>query len=128
MNNAPQNDLQVSRGPASSGVAPLRGPVVSRTHRVVRERARAMEERRSRTRSLFFPLVLCSVLLALTGFALWTGLYQYQAVESVSADVAALTDTSNHIVVVILWFVPASLAVLFTLWMRRSRGREDEIL
>lgn len=112
-----------------SPAAPARGSVVSRTHRVVRERARNMEERRSRARSLLIPLLIYSVLLALSVFAVWTGLYQYQAVESVGADVAALADTSNHIVVVIFWFVPVSLAVLFTVWMRRSRGgREDEIL
>ena len=128
MNRTSHNDLQVARGTASSGAAPLRGPVVNRTHRVIRERARVIEERRSRVRSLLLPLIICSVLLVLTGIAIWTGLYQYQAVESVSEDVAALADTSNHIVVVILWFVPVSLAVLFTVWMRRARGREDETL
>jgi H+/Cl- antiporter ClcA len=105
-----------------------RGPVVSRTHRVVRERARLMEERRSRARSLMLPLLLCSVLLALTAFAVWTGLYQYQTVEAVAADMSALADTNNHLMVVVLWFVPVSLAVFSALWMRRSRGNQGDDL
>jgi hypothetical protein len=101
--------------------------VVNRTHRVVRARARAMQARRSRVRSLALPLILCSTLLILTGLAVWTGLYQYQVVEAaevVEADVSALAaaDISNHALVSLLWFVPVSVAVLATAWVRRSRS------
>ena len=105
-----------------------RGVVVNRTHRVVRERARAMQERRSRTRSLFAPLLICSVLLILSILAVWTGLYQYQAVE---ADVTALsaTDLSDHALVALMWFVPVSLALFAAVFVHRSRkNREDEAL
>lgn len=106
----------------------LRGSVVSRTHRVVRERARAMEERRSRARSLLLPILVSSVLLVLSSLAVWTGLYQYQAVENVEADVTSFADANNHFLVVLLWFVPVSLAVLSALWVRRSRGNaKDDI-
>ena len=102
--------------------------MVNRTHRVVRHRATVMRARRSYVRSLLLPLALCSVLLALAGVAVWTGLYQYQAVEAaeaVQADVATL-DANNHVLVAVLWFVPVSLALLVAVWGRLAKngGRE----
>jgi hypothetical protein len=106
-----------------------RSGVVNRTHRVVRERAKVMKARRSRVRSLMLPLVVCSVLLLLIGLAVWTGLYQYptEAAEAVQADVAALTasDANNQFLVVLLWFVPVSMAVLATVLYRRTGERAD---
>jgi NADH:ubiquinone oxidoreductase subunit 6 (subunit J) len=99
-----------------------RAAVVNRTHRVVRERAKIMQEKRSRDRSLMLPLIVCSILLILSAFAVWSGLYQSPAVETVQADVAALADVNNHLFVVFLWFVPVSLAVLATVYVRRSRS------
>ena len=111
-----------------------RSGVVNRTHRVVRERAKVMQEKRSRERSLLAPLLVCSVLLILIAFAVWSGLYQYQvaeAAEAVEVDVSslAMTDANNHLLVVLLWFVPVSVALLATVWVRRSRNNsEDEAL
>jgi protein-S-isoprenylcysteine O-methyltransferase Ste14 len=105
-----------------------RACVVNRTHRVVRERATAMKARRSHARSLMAPLAICSVLLILICFAIWTGMYQYQAAEAVQADVAALatTDSTNHFVVVLLWFVPVSVALLAAVWIHRSRHNSND--
>ena len=107
-----------------------RAGVVNRTHRVVRERAKVMQEKRSRDRSLMVPLIICSVLLILSVLAVWTGLYQYQeaveTAEAVQSDVAALADANNHLLVAILWFVPVSVALLVTVWVRRSRNNADE--
>ncbi len=68
--------------------------------------------------------------MILSVLAVWTGLYQYQAVEAaeaVQADVAALATTdNNHFLVVLLWFVPVSVAVLTTVWVRRSRNNADD--
>ena len=114
---------------ALSGMSGARATVVNRTHRVVRERARVLQEKRSRDRSLMIPLLVCSSLLILTALALWTGLYQYQAsetVEAVQSDVAALTDINNHFMVVLLWFVPVSIAFMVTLWVRRTRNNHDD--
>jgi hypothetical protein len=106
--------------------------VVNRTHRVVRERAKVLQQKRNRERSLMVPLIICSVLLILSVLAVWTGLYQYQeaveAAEVVQADVAttlANTD-NNHFLVILLWFVPVSIAVLTTVWVRRSRNNADD--
>jgi NADH:ubiquinone oxidoreductase subunit 6 (subunit J) len=111
-----------------------RASVVNRTHRVVRERAKSLHERRSKARSLMIPLIVCASLLLLTCFAVWSGLYQYQAAEAAEAvqtDVAALaaTDANNQYLVVLLWFVPVTLALLGAVWFRRTRNSTDrEIL
>ena len=89
-----------------------RAGVVNRTHRVVRERATVMKARRSHMRSLTVPLILCAAMLILTVVAVWSGLYQY---------------ANNHFLVLLLWFVPASLALLAAIWLRRAhKGRESE--
>lgn len=107
-----------------------RAGVVNRTHRVVRERAKVMQQKRSRDRSLMVPLIVCSILLILSVLAVWTGLYQYQeaveTAEAVQSDVAALADANNHLLVAILWFVPVSVALLVTVWVRRSRNNSDD--
>jgi hypothetical protein len=116
------------RGALRAVPVAARAGVVNRTHRVVRERAKAMQEKRSRDRSLMLPLGLCSALLILTAFAVWTGLYEYQAAEVVQADVAALAaaETANHFLVVMLWFVPVSIVLMVTVWVRRSRNNADD--
>ena len=103
--------------------------VVNRTHRVVRHRARILQERRSYVRSLLIPMLVCSALLVLTVFAVWSGLYQYQGQASEAAEAVsdAVSDASDHFLVMLLWFVPVSLAMLSVLWVRRSRtGARDE--
>jgi NADH:ubiquinone oxidoreductase subunit 6 (subunit J) len=107
-----------------------RAGVVNRTHRVVRQRAKVMQERRNQVRSLMVPLIICSALLILVIVAVWSGLYQNEAAEAaeaVQADVAALaaTDANNHFLVVLLWFVPVSLAALAAVWLSRVRGGTD---
>jgi H+/Cl- antiporter ClcA len=127
-----QSQLSDSASYALSGVdSAARGGVVNRTHRVVRQRAKVMQARRSHVRSLMVPLIICSALLILSIFAVWSGLYQYQATEAaeaVQADVAALgtnNDANNQFLVVLLWFVPVSLALLAAVWFRRFRTSVD---
>jgi heme/copper-type cytochrome/quinol oxidase subunit 2 len=89
-----------------------------------------MQARRSHVRSLLLPSMICSALLILCAAAVWSGLYQYQAAETtggVQADVAALaaTEATNHFLVVLLWFVPVSVALMITVWVRRSRKNAD---
>jgi len=99
--------------------------LVNRTHRVVRHRATAMKARRSYVRSLMAPLVLCSVVLTLAAFAVWNGMYQNDAAMQ---DVATLatSDTNNHLLVALLWFVPLTLVLLVAVWVRHVRSRESE--
>jgi hypothetical protein len=101
-----------------------RAGVVNRTHRVVRERAKVMQERRSYVRSLMVPLILCAVILALAASAVWSGLYQYEAAEA-AQDVASLASAepnNNHLLVALWWFVPVSLVLLVAIWVRHARS------
>ncbi len=106
--------------------AAARAGMVNRTHRVVRERAKVMQERRSHVRSLMVPLALCAVILALAASAVWSGLYQYQAAEAAEAvqDVASLAtaDANDHLLVALWWFVPVSLVLLVAVWVRHARA------
>ena len=107
-----------------------RASVVNRTHRVVRERAKSLHERRSKARGLMIPLIICSSLLILLAVVVWGGMYleAAEAAEAVQADVSALsaTDINNHMVVVLLWFVPLSVALLATVFIRRSRRNSND--
>ena len=129
----PNDSASFARSALRNVPAAAHSGVVNRTHRVIRERARAMQQKRTRERSLMVPLIICSALLILSILAVWTGLYQYQAVEeaaeAVQADVTALATTDNNqLLVILLWFVPVSVAVLTTVWVRRSRNADDEAL
>jgi heme/copper-type cytochrome/quinol oxidase subunit 2 len=89
-----------------------------------------MQARRSVTRGLLLPLMICSALLILCSAAVWSGLYQYQAAEAdgvVQADVAALatTEATNHLLIVLLWFVLVSVALIIAVWVRRPRKNAD---
>jgi hypothetical protein len=116
-----------ARAALSSVSTAARAGVVNRTHRVVRQRAKVMQARRSQVRSLMVPLIVCSALLILTGLAVWTGLDQYQAAEAVQADVAALAanDANNQFLVVLLWFVPVSIVLLGAIWFRHTHSSAE---
>jgi hypothetical protein len=126
----PQDSVVIARTALGSVDTAARASVVNRTHRVVRQRAKVMQARRSHVRGLMVPLILCSVLLILTAVAVWSGLYQYQAAEAaeaVQADVVALaaSDANNHFLVMLLWFVPVSIAGLGIVVYRRLRSGTD---
>jgi len=134
MNRVTDTDFQLSdpgvfaRNSLRGVPVAARAGVVNRTHRVVRERAKVMQEKRSRDRSLMLPLGLCCGLLMLIILGVWTGLYEYQAAENVQGDVAAWAaiEATNHFLVVMLWFVPVSIVLMVTVWVRRSRNADDE--
>jgi hypothetical protein len=88
---------------------------VNRTHRVVRERAKSIEARRSHIRSLFVPLLIFSALLIGICTAVWSVLDEYD-LEPVGAPIA-----SYQLLVLLLWSVPVSAAILAIVWFRQSR-------
>ncbi len=113
-----------------SGNMAARAGVVNRTHRVVRQRAKVLKERLSHVRSLMVPLVICSALLILTVAAVWSGLFESSEAAEAVQDVTSLaaSDATDHFLVVLLWFVPVTLAVLGTVWFTRFQGdRNGEI-
>jgi hypothetical protein len=95
--------------------------MVNRTHRVVRERAKAIKARRSRARSLWIPMLVCSALLVILCSAVWSVLDQYELVPT------GVPDSSNQLMVLLLWFFPVSATLLAMVGFRRMRAQtEDE--
>jgi hypothetical protein len=99
--------------------APARASVVNRTHRVVRERAQSIAAHRSRVRSLWIPLAVCSSLLIIFSTAVWTILDQYEVSPT------GVPDASNQFFVLRMWFLPVSMALLALVLFRRARKRAD---
>ena len=95
-----------------------RASVVNRTHRVVRERAKTLAARRSRVRSLWIPLAVCSSLLVIICTAVWSVLDQYEVTPN------GVPDASNQFLVLCLWFLPVSMALLAVVLFQRARKRE----
>jgi hypothetical protein len=96
-----------------------RAPVVNRTHRVVREQALIMRERRSRLRSLWVPLAICSPLLLVACYALWAILDGYDLTPS------GIPDASDQLLILLLWSLPVTAALLGFVWLRRGRTRNQ---
>ncbi|WP_433971447.1 hypothetical protein [Tunturiibacter lichenicola] len=95
-----------------------RASVVNRTHRVVRERAKTIAARRSRIRSLWIPVGVCSSLLVILCTAVWSALDAYDVTPT------GVPDASNQFLVLCLWFFPVSMALLAVVLFRRGRKRE----
>jgi hypothetical protein len=105
---------------AGAGIeSAARGPVVNRTHRVVRERAKTLAARRSRVRSLWIPLAVCSSLLVILCSAVWMVLDEYEVAPT------GVPDASNQFMVLLLWFFPVSVALLALVLFSRTRKRTD---
>jgi hypothetical protein len=94
-----------------------RASMVNRTHRVVLERAKKMQAYRSRVRSLWIPLTICSALLLMICSAVWTVLDGYELIP------IGVPDSSDQFLVLFLWFFPVTMALLLTVLFRRMRGR-----
>ena len=95
-----------------------RASVVNRTHRVVRERAKALAVRRNRIRSLWIPLAVCSSLFVIICTAVWSALDAYDVTPT------GVPDASNQFLVLCLWFFPVSMALLALVLFHRARKRE----
>jgi hypothetical protein len=92
---------------------------VNRTHRVVRERARTIQARRSHVRSLYVPLGIFSAFLIGICTAVWSVLDEYD-LEPIGAPTA-----SYQMLVLLLWSVPVSAALMAVVWFRKSRLTSD---
>ncbi len=108
-----------SSSPASdSGAA--RAPIVNRTHRIVREQALTMRAQRHRSRSLWAPLAICSVLLLVVCYAVWAVLAGYDLTPT------SIPDASDQMLLLLmLWSLPVGAAALGILWFRRGGQQES---
>jgi hypothetical protein len=107
-----------TRAALNDANVPARASVVNRTHRVVRERAKTIAARRSRVRSLWIPMAVCSSLLVIICTAVWSALDQYEVTPT------GVPDASNQFLVLCLWFLPVSMALLAVVLFQRARKRE----
>ena len=108
-----------------SGSVTAPSVLVNRTHRVVRQRAKAIRSRRSYVRSLLFPLLLCSATLIVCVLAVWTGVYKEGGATDAVEDISATIGMDDEFVLMFLWFVPVTLAVLAAVWFRRMRNGSE---
>jgi RsiW-degrading membrane proteinase PrsW (M82 family) len=96
-----------------------RAQVVNRTHRIIREQALFLQERRSNSRSFAVPIAICSALMAFACYAMWAVLDGYDLTPS------GVPDASDQMFVLILWSLPVSAALLGFAWLRRARNRSE---
>ena len=89
-----------------------RSVVVNRTHRVVREQ-------KSKTRSLWVPLGISSILMVAICYALWGILDGYDLTPN------GIPDASDQLMILLLWSLPVTAAVLGLVWFKRARTRSD---
>ena len=96
-----------------------RGRMVNRTHRVVREQALSMREQRSKSRSLWVPVTISSILLVTICYAIWGVLDGYDLTPN------GIPDASDQLMVLLAWSLPVTAAVLGLVWFKRARTRSD---
>ncbi len=112
---SPDPNQTGQRQPAPSGFSTA--AVINRTHRVVRERAQTLHDRRRRLRALWIPLAVCAAFILMSSHAIWSLLVQYELSPT------GIPDASEQMLVLLLWFLPATAAVLAAVWFRRTRSR-----
>jgi hypothetical protein len=100
--------------------AGARAMVVNRTHRVVREEALTMRAQRRKSRSLWAPLAICSVLLLTACYSIWAMLDGYDLMSS------GIPDASEQLMVLLLWSLPVTALLLGLVWLRRGRARGSD--
>jgi len=102
--------------------------VVNRTHRVIRERAMAMQQRKRSTRELVVPFIVCSALLLLIAFAVLTLADEtFTGLEgNLWRHVLALgEDAGNSVSLLLMWFLPLSVITAAVVLLRRNRRNND---
>ena len=106
---------QVLRGSARMDGA--RAGVVNRTHRVVREQALKQQEQKRKSRSLWAPLAIFSVLMLVICYAIWGVLDGYELTP------IGIPDASDQMMILLLWSLPVTAVVLGMVWFKRGRER-----
>ena len=105
---------------------PADAALVNRTQRTVRERALAMRAQRRRSRDLWLACCVCSALLIMITHSAWSGLAQYDVNASGLLNPADILDASAQILVMMLWFLPVTAAVLMLVWFKRAHNRSEQ--
>ena len=109
-------------------VAGARAAVVNRTHRVIRERAIALQARKRRARDLVVPCLICSAVLLMIAAAVWS-----VADESLSGWEGGLWrrvlelggEAGSSISILMLWFLPLSVITAAVVLLGRGFRKGD---
>lgn len=119
MDNGAEREKALARDAIGSLGVGARTSLVNRTHRVVRERARQISIRREKIRSLWVPLTVCAAMVVILVTAVWSLLDEYELTPT------GMPDASDQYMVLLLWFLPASAALLAMVWFRRVHSRRS---
>ena len=117
MNALPNDRHDLLQATRLHGAA--RAQVVNRTHRVVREQALNMRERRSRKRSLWAPVIICSSLLLIICYAAWGMMDGYDITPT------GIPDAGDQMMILLLWSLPVTAFLLGLVWFRVGRNRAN---
>lgn len=110
-----------SLGEVFTPPAGARAKVVNRTRRVVHDQALRMREERSRSRSLWLPLGICSALLMVISYAVWGVMAGYDLTPT------GIPDASDQMLfLILLWSIPVAAVALGLIWFRRTRPTYEE--
>jgi hypothetical protein len=109
-----------------------RAAIVNRTHRVVRERAQAIQQRKRTIRDLIVPVAICSLgLLFIASAVLSLGDESLLEIEGgLWHRILELgADAGGSISILVVWFLPISIISAAVVLLRRSRSsnRDDEV-
>jgi len=96
-----------------------RASVVNRTHRIIREQALQMRESRQRTRSLWVPVGIFSILLPIICYAVWAMMDGYDLTPN------GVPDASDQLFLLMLWSLPITVVLLGLAWFRRGRSNGE---
>lgn len=107
--------------PPHNSLHASQGDFVLRTQRVVQQRAVSMQQRRSRTRSLWIPIGICSILLVSIFYTAWKLLSLYDLTPT------GIPDSNYQLVFILIWSLPVTAAILGLVWLQRGRqhGRDE---
>lgn len=101
----------------SNGNGNARAAIVNRTHRVIRAEALTMREQKTKSRSLWVPLVLFSSLMLVICYAIWAMLDSYDLVPN------GVPDATDQMILFLLWSLPVTALIVGLVWFKRGRGR-----
>jgi hypothetical protein len=96
-----------------------RAAIVNRTHRVVRAEALTMQEQKEKSRSLWVPLTIFSMLMLVLCYAIWGLLDNYDLTPN------GVPDASDQMMLLLLWSLPVTMVVVGVVWLKRGRNRSN---
>ena len=113
------------QSPSSTAAANARAAIVNRTHRVIRERATAMQARKRTVRDLMVPLAISSAILLAIAGAVWTvadeGLAGWE--DGLWKRILQFGgEAGNSISILLIWFLPLTVITAAIVLLRRNRN------